>query len=505
MPVRGDKHGEAAKRVFYPGFDGGLNLAAPSESIALNELKEAVNVEFSPKKGVMKSRGGLVWSGHFDFDVADAIRVPGTRGFLVREKGSKRLDFFRWNCIWPVRGELSGDGPMSCAAWGDDASVVASGGKLQKFRPWGDSGLPEITDISGAPDKCRAVFVRDGRVGVAAKNTDDDHFDTLRFSAVGDCESWENDVEDESSGQFLEVGYKDGMDIDAVVPLSKDLIIFKSPKGEPDKGIVHRLTGSFPDWLLLEAAHNTGTFSQGSVQPVGNDVFYLTTAGLASLSTVTAYGEVRTAWPDRKVANALAQRLRDTALLWNVAVKEQLWILPGDGNKTIWAFDCGRGIWTQLEFPEPPVFAAGVRTELYAVIGADIYHVHDGYAADELYRKTPVPVNARMKTGAILNGLQTLIKGAFVSFSAPPETEAELKLKGFEMPLRVGGTGLGDIAGEPNTEICAFTDGRYLFGSAGVATARRHCIVRGWDVVPEIEIRGGGLGIHTMGLETVEV
>lgn len=509
--MRGNKHGGAAQRVFYPGFDGGLNLATPAESLALNELKEARNVEFSPRTGAMKSRGGLVWSGHFDIETGDALAVPGTRGFLIREKGGRRLRFFRWNCVWPVAGNIAGDGPMSAAPWGDDSLLIASGGRLQKFTPRGAGGLPEIADVANAPETCRAVFVRNGRVGVVTKNDDDGHFDTLRFSAVGDCGSWSNNVNDESSGQFLEVGYKDGMDIDAVVPLSRDLIVFKSPEdaqtgvNEPEKGVVWRLTGDFPNWQLLEAAHGTGTFSQRSVQAVGNDVFYLTTAGLASLSTVTAYGDVKTAWPDRKVATALAQRLKHDAQLWNVTVKEQLWILPGGGDGVIWVFGYGRGIWTQFEFPQVPAFAAGVETKLYVLIGADIYHVHDGYARDELYKQTPVPVEARLKTGALLGAGQTLVKGAFASFSAPPETEAELRLKGFVMPLRAGGAGLGDIAGPPNTELCAATDTRPLFGGAGVTTARRRCVVRDWSVTPEVTIYGGGFGLHTMGLETVEV
>ena len=63
MPTRANKHGGAAERKFYPAFDGGLNLAAPAESIAPNELREAVNVEFSPATGSLRVRGGLVWTG----------------------------------------------------------------------------------------------------------------------------------------------------------------------------------------------------------------------------------------------------------------------------------------------------------------------------------------------------------------------------------------------------------------------------------------------------------
>lgn len=58
-----------AQRVFYPAFDGGLNLSVPPETLQKNELKEAINVEFSPSTGAMTVRGGMVWSGRFDSEI----------------------------------------------------------------------------------------------------------------------------------------------------------------------------------------------------------------------------------------------------------------------------------------------------------------------------------------------------------------------------------------------------------------------------------------------------
>ena len=41
MPRLTNKHSNA-QRIFYPTFDGGLNLEVPPESMSKNELKEAV-------------------------------------------------------------------------------------------------------------------------------------------------------------------------------------------------------------------------------------------------------------------------------------------------------------------------------------------------------------------------------------------------------------------------------------------------------------------------------
>ena len=288
MATRLNKHNDGrnvlGQQIFYPAFDGGLNLAVPNESLAKNELKEAINVEFSSQIGALTVRGGLVWSGRFDDEVDFVVPVQGRKGFLARRKGRRSLYYFRWNNIWPVSNVLSGRGDLSIAAWDNDF-LIASGGKLQVFS---DDELPKLRTISNSPDECRYVFVRNGRVGVVSGD------DTIYFSAVGDCESWENDPDDESTGQYIEIGYKDGMNINAVVPLSRDLIIFKSPKSEPDKGTIWRLTGDFPEWAVLEVAHNIGTFSALSAQTVSNDVFFITLSGVATLSSVTAYGEVKT-------------------------------------------------------------------------------------------------------------------------------------------------------------------------------------------------------------------
>lgn len=494
MATRKDKHGKAVQRVFYPTFDGGLNLAVPSESLAKNELKEALNVEFSPLTGALKVRGGLVWSGRFDSEIDCVVPVRGRRGFLARKKGTRTLYYFRWNNIWPVSGSLTGDGDLSIAAW-DDEFVIASGGKLQIFS---DLELPSLTTIDASPDECRFVFVRNGRVGAVSGD------DTIRFSYVGDCEQWENDPDDESTGQFIEIGYKDGMNIDAVVPLSKDLVIFKSPKDEPDKGTIWRLTGEFPDWVLLEAAHNTGTFGMRSVQAVGDDVFYVAQAGVATLSSVVTYGEIKTSWPDRKIINSLTPLIDRTAQLWDVPGKQQLWLLPSDKAEDIWVLDYIRGIWTKYRFYQNPVYVAGVDNRLYVFIGRDLYEINDSYTQDEMKDAGVKTIEAEIKLGTLLTGRQVLIKGAFISFEIQPQCEAELKLKNFKMPFKYGAD-VDYIYDSPNDTQYASEDDDPLFPDAGTLTARRRCIVRDWLITPEIKIYGGGCSLSTMGLEMCEV
>lgn len=500
-----NKHNNA-QRIFYPSFDGGLNLSVPSESMNKNELKEALNVEFSHSTGAMKVRGGLVWAGRFENAIDYVVPVRGRRGFIVRRKGAngnitKVVYYFKWNNIWSVSGRLTGTGDLSVAAWGEPGNVlIASGGKLQLFSD--ELMPPTLTTLNNSPDNCRMVFVRNGRVGVVSGD------DTIIFSHVGDCTQWDNNPEDESTGQFIEIGYKDGMNINAVVPLSRDLIIFKSPPNETDKGIIWRLTGEFPDWQVLEVAHNTGTYSMRSVQAVGNDIFYVTTAGLANLSSVTAYGEIKTSWVDRKVSSALTQLIDDSARLWDVPVRQQLWLLPSsEHEKKIWVFDYSRGIWTKFLFPEVPIHAVGVDEHLYIFIGRDLYHVNESYTQDEMKTNSGSikhTIEAQMKLGTILMGRQTLIKGVFASFELWPGCNAELKLAKFKMPFVAAGD-LDYIYDPPNDTQYASEDDDPLFPEGQVLTSRRRCIVREWQIAPEINIKGGGCSVSTIGLEAAEV
>ena len=510
MAVVNNKHTNV-QRVFYSGFDGGLNLSVPNEALPKNELKEAVNVEFSPLTGCMKVRGGLVWSGRFEGYPENGCIVPaqGRRGFLMRDSRNLKAYYFRWNNVWAVRNDLSNSGSLSIAPWideyGNDCWMVASGGKLQKFS---ERPIPKLRTIENSPDDCRFVFIREGRVCVVNGEN------TINVSALGDCNIWENDPEDESGGQFLEIGYKDGMKINAVVPLSKDVIIFKSPEGEPDKGIIYRLTGEYPDWQVVEVAHNTGTFSQRSVCVVGNDIYYATVAGIATLSTVTSYGEIRTSWPDRKVNNALTPELDRTAQLYDVPVKQQLWVQPNVSSKKIWIFDYARGIWTTFEFPQLVKYAAGVDNRLFLFIEKDVYEVNDAYTQDELMntggKLQQYTITAKMRLGTLLNGMQTLIKGAFASFELRPSCNAELHLGKFKMPFSYGGPDEDYIYGDPNNRSSnyyqyASNDNDPLLPDNGVLTSRQECIVRDWAVTPEIIINGGGCSVSTIGLEVAEV
>ena len=487
-----------AQRIDYPSFDGGLNLSVPPSRLKPNELQEAKNVEFDASAGAMKVRGGLVWlqtfssihpeapfaanhlsrirSGAYIFregtsEIAAVATISDTGTVTIRHVVREYVRDI------PIALHYTGSGIVNNAIWDTEwQCLVASGGKLQRAYArnnewWGET-------ISASPDGCRQVFTRDGRVGVVSENY------TLRFSAVGDYTSWSNDPSDSSSGQFLDIGYKDGMDIDVVVPLSKDLIIFKSPRGDVGNGTIWRLIGSYPNWQVVEAAHNTGTFGINSVCAVGDDVYYVTPSGLAALSAVNDYSEIRANWPDRKINRALQNLIDETAQLWNIPSKQQLWFRPNDRSSFAFVFDYAKGIWTEFDFPVQPIFACEQKKEIYLFSEDDIFSIQQNLVNDWLANDVKKPISAALKMGTIENSHQTLAKGAVITYMYQDnENDAQSSGK-----LLVG-----------KYELNMKNDGEQEW-----QTARSRFMARDYSITPQIRLTGS-CAVSKASIEIAEV
>ena len=518
MPTPSNKSNNGlTQRIVYPAFNGGLNLSVPPESIERNELREAINVEYSPKTGSMRVRGGLRFLGFFDNDKLPdyIVSVGGSQFFSVTSGVIAEYDRHYEN-VYSIGGwvlekiesfnmELLAD-LTSASAWGSfgptaptciyameiepEVFLLSFGHRLYKYTNFSALGeeikteLPFYT-LTRRLDNVRMIFNRDERIGVVEGDSN------IHVSGIGDIANWEDETASDS--QYTEVGYKDSMTIQAVVPLSQDLIIFKARNGT-DRGKIYRLVGKDPQaWQVVEVAHNTSTFSQNSVQVVGNDVFYLSESGLNILSSVQAYGDVKMSTPDTKVNNALAPLLKQTAKMWNLQHRQQLWILPSQDSEYIWVFDYIRNIWTKFKFPIQNIMAI---SEGYATAGDHTIFVyivtHDGmYALDdnatvdtfglketylgEVYQSTKTQqIEGYMKLGTLTTGHQTLIKNVYASHNIPEGCSGELILGKFKMPFK---------------------------GSH----SRRQCLVRDWKIAPEIKMYGGGCSVSTLGLEMVEV
>jgi hypothetical protein len=491
MPAPGSKHrgadGDRAQILAYGPFRG-LNLSAPAEQIGRNELTEAVNVEFADDSG-LSVRPGMVPMLHTEADVADMIHIGGL-GHILRLTNGKLCLLRSW--VLYTLGTASGDGPLSAARWENDGDLlIATGGKLQRVKDL------VFSTIDGSPEHCHVVFVRSGRVGVSADD------DTFYFSAVGDPGDWTENPDNAKSSQWLQVGYKDGLDVRAVGVLSKDIIVFKSSRTDGNSaGTVYRIIGDFPDVRVAEAAHDTGTYSQQTIRNVGNDLLYLTREGMAALSAVVQYGDVQVNWPDMKIKPRLLEELAlGEPRMFTDEDKQQIWVQT---HERIWVMHYGHGgDWTTFEFPVPITAAANglVAYKNY------LYRLHRMAGSDEVQGEGTYPLSASVGLKTEYSALQSLLKAVMVSFSARAKVEMDWVCNGRAvLPLfRYAGLSEGDIVFSDGDIAYLDDDPLWPAGSGGARTARKKCLVRGWALANRIEIRGSQFVLTGAAVQMVEV
>ncbi|MBR3721929.1 MAG: hypothetical protein IKN12_04110 [Selenomonadaceae bacterium] len=297
--------------VEYRDFSGGLNTSNASEMIAHNELAKAINVEIDKSTGLLKTVPGTkTLYESKDKDFTDIFYDKINDVFIVCDS-DKNIYGWDGEILFEISAgsKLSGNIPPTFCLW-ESGVLIASGGKLQYCK------RDRIETMSNSPAECNGVFVRDGRVWVYAK-------DRLYTSAVGDEESWATNPNDSSSGQWLDIGYKDGGNIVGVVSLSSDIIIVK------DNGHVFRLSGSYPNWVVKEISREVSCRGYRASVGLINNAVILGDSFMQAISTTEEYGDMQARDISIKVRNEISL-LPKTIKLRYVAPYNQIWILDND-------------------------------------------------------------------------------------------------------------------------------------------------------------------------------
>lgn len=507
MPIRASKHANE-EVVQYAGFDGGLNLSVAGEALQPNELAEALNVEHDPVHGGLKVRGGLRRVASW----ADAGGSPlfftsnaGVNQIFGMDYGNKILYGFRPGAPihryneTPFLGTSDYLDPLSVVLWNKSSddyteNIVAMVGVSSIIY---ECSFPSpMVQVTNAPTG-RCLFTWGGRLGASRQ------YGRLYLSAVGDHNAWTNNPSDLSSAQFIDVGYKDGNTLRAIVPLGQDLIVFKGHRFYHGVGDIWRISGYIPDTVVYKVATGVTTFSQNSVHVAGNDVFFLNQNGLGTLSSVMEYGDIKLSWLDSKVSDVLSRDIGRFSELWHIPSKGQLWV-KGDNPKTVWVFHYKSKSWTRFSFPSEIKYACELRSSteakpsVYVVSENAIYIMDDTLQKDE---NDTAPIKAHIRLGTIMRPRQVLVKGLGALYHCRPATHAEVNVGGVKVPLPpyLSGRYASDdtrIASENTASLAE--DWRS-------GTVRRKCLARGWSITPEISISGGGCSIQRLSLELAEV
>ena len=489
MSTKSNKHANAEQK-YYGDFSGGLNLSLPAEGLASNEMQLCENFEFDPSTGALRLRPGLALVGAIPGAVRNIVPVAGGSDALLIRGENNAMYRLEANSTPAACGTISGDGELSAAPWGDgDELVLCAGAHLYYY----DGSF--VTEVETSPEICDLCFVRDGRVGVV-----DSSGDRINYSGVGDCTNWQfmsavSDDWTEMDAVWIEVGYKDGCDLVCVVPLATDLIVFKSPRGRPGAGRIYRVVGSYPDWEVKEAAQGSSAWNSASAQPTVSDVLFLTAEGVASLGTVSDYGDIKMNWPGRKVNPRIAKEICAECAMWRMPSASQMWVRTRAGSR-IWVYSYNIGAWTRFVFSGRVADACDSGLARYAAVGNKVYKMDENVSDDD---GTAFSGHIKMQTLRKLGMI--LVKQLYVGYASMAASVATMLINKHEVALTLGGQ-LGDLA-EEDTDVAALDDDPLL--SAASASVRARINIRTWDATAELVVTHGPFNLNAIGLEIAEV
>lgn len=311
---------------------GGMNASVPDNMIGENEAVLLENYMF--EQGVLRTRCGY---SEPLIDIGEPVDKiwydQSTDGFLLFGKAPAKGTanaYYGYVKEAPKQiGKLTGEERPVCQRFGAKVTI-GSGDKLQYY-----DYENNLTTVEGS-FLCDNLWVRDSRLGTSKRGDDNFH-----YSSTGDCtsdEAWKEDTNVASQAQWYGIGELDGGDIITTLPLSGDLIVFKT------NDLGYQISGTVPDLQSQQILSNThAQDDRESFALLGNTIVFATDLGIRSLQTTTTYGNFDTTEVAYKI-NRLLQKECYKPRIWNMLTMKQLWIRPNakdEKNFYIYQYDTG--------------------------------------------------------------------------------------------------------------------------------------------------------------------
>lgn len=289
-------------------FSGGMNTFLPAEQIQPNELASCINMELAGNLLRTVSGTKAIYKNdemHFTDMTYDKINDV----LLLCAADKKVYSLSVDGTVIKELGTLTGTITPDFIYW-EDGVLIASGGKLQYFNG------TTLDTIDTSPEVCNGVFTSNGRVIVY-------YGDTIHYSGVGDETNWTEDTNDDSSSKWLQVGYKDGGKVAAVVNLASDIVAIKTNRH------AYHIAGQFPDWQQIEISRNIDCKSWRAATATTNGVIVLGSNNLQGVGTTDAYGDMKATDLASKVQDEI-KRLPINMKLRVVPALNQVWLISGE-------------------------------------------------------------------------------------------------------------------------------------------------------------------------------
>lgn len=412
---RSNKH-TTSKLNLYP-LSGGINVAQVAEQIGENDMQECQNFVYEKNSQRLVGRGGLEKIAEFDYDIIGLYYdIDTNTSFIFLDEG---------DCYQAIIGsgtptltyldKVSGDKVPRCERF-KDSLFIASGGNLQYYDFGSDSTLMMITDSP----VCDRLFYRFGRLAVALTGSD-----TITYSYVGDATSedaWVENTNDDASSKWIDIGSDDAGDIMEIVPLSTDLIIFKSG----GKAYQFVGDGDFDSWAVYNISNSTdltADFSAGiSATNIGDAIVFLSLRGLKEFVTTEDYGNVAINDIGAKFNKLLTDDMYEPEMV-NMRRHMTILIRP-TSDKSYWvAYNYGLGAATTLKFGMEISAILETKDDVFVASGDSLYRWTVEATTDD-----GTEIEYLLKPRAALSNDEMLVKSIDTKFTSDHAGTATLSM-----------------------------------------------------------------------------
>lgn len=319
------------------GFPLGLDWSTSPENIPDGALVQAEQCEYDHADGSLRTVEGVVIK--FDAGVpVETMFYDHKNAIYLFSSGNSlyKTDLATKTLVGTLTGSSK---PIYCSF--GDVVLIASGGLLQTL-----SGGSTLTTINGSPPVSHYVTGRQGRVVAFSLASD-----VVNYSSIGDYTNWTNTSNDPSSGQFLDVGYKDPGNVIAVDFLAQVLLVYKA-YGRAYQVIGEPGESGFSCLMISETA---SCLSANATCNVDGKSYYVGQAGFMSLTPTDRYSKIEPTESGLNINAWIARNIDSNCRLWHVQSKKQIWCKT-QADKRVYLYHYiprysdGRGAWTARQF-----------------------------------------------------------------------------------------------------------------------------------------------------------
>ena len=392
MPKPGKKMPQSKARTYSDFRGGGLNLAASDRFLKENETSGGKNYCYERNGGRLRTLEPL------DLVLTAPANItaiyPSLNFGLILEanKGIYKVV----NGTPTSIGTLNGTSPPQFCDWGEANErelFIASGSVVQSYNGTTFASQTPVSIDPAVPagDKWNTahdVMVREGRLLLSETGKD-----RLKFSGVGEPDNWQvedsgSDVYTDADAIWIDIGYKEGGDIVKVIPLGRDLVVFRTD------GNLYRLFGSYPNWEVIPIAQEVDPVSRNTIAPVGNDIMFLDKdRGIRKLSAIKEHDDFAIVEKEGgKVNPWLASAFTSDARLWALPDRGEIWVKPNSGNVILCWSERYQG-WTKIDLGSPILAVAEYNGVTYLSIGKSLYKLNDSVVAPAIRPEMELPLS----------------------------------------------------------------------------------------------------------------